>query len=79
MCYDEENYPGEHRDIERQQIIEKAAEAADRIIMDGSDGSVEETDYLTAKVADRLLGHLMTRVSSNLLRRDFEKRTKSNG
>lgn len=34
----------EQREYERQQIIREAVEAADRIILDGSDGSVEETD-----------------------------------
>jgi len=39
------------RDYLRHQIIKQAVEAADRTIMDGSDGSRQETDYLTAEVA----------------------------
>ena len=45
----------EKRERERNEIIKKALAAADRIIRDGSDGSCEETNFLTAKVAEKLI------------------------
>ena len=36
-------------------IIEQAVNAADKIILDGSDGSEEETNYLTAQVALKMV------------------------
>lgn len=45
----------EKRDYRRNKIIEAAVNAADRIILDGSDGSKEETDRLTAEVATHLV------------------------
>lgn len=47
-----EDYPGQQREIEIEAAIKKAIEAADRIILDASDGSVEETNYLTMRVAE---------------------------
>lgn len=36
----------QQREYEREEIIKKAVEAADRIILDGSDGSEAETNFL---------------------------------
>lgn len=36
----------------RVQAVQQAVETADRIILEASDGSKEETDYLTAMVAE---------------------------
>lgn len=41
------------RDWRRQRAIEKAVSAADHILMDATDGSVEELNYLTAMVANK--------------------------
>jgi len=41
----------EQRERERREVISNAVGVADRIILDGSDGSVEETDWLTSEVA----------------------------
>ena len=43
----------QQREHEREEIIREAVEAADHIILDGSDGSVAETDFLTANVAEK--------------------------
>jgi len=48
---DEEDYPGQIDEMRRHAIVQMAQEAADELIMEGSDGSVEETDYLTSAVA----------------------------
>lgn len=45
----------QERERHRHEVIQKAAEAADRIILNGSNGSREETNYLTAEVARRLM------------------------
>jgi len=39
----------------RQKIIREAVSTADRIILDGSDGSVEETNRLTGELAIKFL------------------------
>jgi hypothetical protein len=43
------------RERERKEIVRRAVDAADRIILDGSDGSVEETNWLTSQVARRFV------------------------
>lgn len=43
------------REHARQSVVEKAVAAADRHLLDSSDGSSEMTNRLTAEVARRLL------------------------
>ena len=57
----------------RDEIIEEAVEAADRIILDGSDGSVEETDYLTAEVARKFMEKALHAFEREMLRKDMKK------
>ncbi len=45
----------QEEDMRLNSIIEKAVSEANRIIGEGSDGSVEETSYLTAMVAKRMM------------------------
>jgi len=59
------------REQERAQIVSKAVEAADRIILDGSDGSVEETNWLTAEVTRRFGEKVYISIASALLRKDL--------
>lgn len=47
----EEDFPGQNREYFHQKTIEAAVSLADRVILEASDGSVEETDYLTSEVA----------------------------
>ena len=47
----------QHRDYVRQEAVRQAIDAADRIILDVSDGTVEMTNRLTAEVSC-LLHHL---------------------
>lgn len=70
----EEDYPGQKRERERQRIIEQAVSAADTIILDGSNGSVEETDYLTGQVAEKFLYKVCCRLTAQLLKHDLDKR-----
>ena len=57
----------------RGKIIEKAVEAADRIILDSSDGSEEETNYLTAEVAKKLMEKAMNPFARDLLFKDAKE------
>ncbi len=61
----------EWREYERQEIIRKAVEAADRIIMDGSDGSCEETNFLTAKVAEKFMVRAFNPFGVDMLKKDL--------
>ena len=60
------------RDYERSHIVGEAVDAADRIILDGSDGSTEETNYLTSEVAAKLVAKALLPLSTAILRRDLE-------
>ena len=62
----------QQREYERQEIIRKAVEAADRIILDGSDGSEEETNFLTAKVAEKILERALHPFYRSMLSKDLE-------
>lgn len=62
----------EQREHERQEIIREAVNTADRIILDGSDGSIEETDWLTFRVAERFVEKVGIQLTSKLVRRDLE-------
>ena len=45
----------QEKEHHHEEVVKKAVEAADRIILDGSGGSVEEIDCLTAKVARKFM------------------------
>ena len=62
----------EKREYERHQIIKKAVEAADRIILDGSDGSIEETDFLTSEVARKFIEKALLPFNTDMTRKDLE-------
>ena len=57
----------------REQTVKEAVEAADRIILDGSDGSVEETDYLTAEVARKFMEKALHPFSRDSLSKDIKE------
>lgn len=67
----DEDFPGEVAEHRRAKIIEMAVEAADELIMEGSDGSVEETDFLTAAVAMRFNQKVYQGLTANLLRKQI--------
>jgi hypothetical protein len=56
----------------RQRIIEDAVRAADRILMDGSNGSVEETDWLTTMFANKYSEKVLYAANARLMRAEFE-------
>lgn len=62
----------EEREYHRRQVIQKAVEAADRIILDGSDGSVEETNYLTSEVARKFMEKALLPHDSAMTHKDLE-------
>ncbi len=61
-------------EIRRAEAISKAVECADRIILDSSNHSLEEIDYLTAAVAKAFAEKLYGRIATHLLREDLQKR-----
>ncbi len=62
----------QEKDYQRNKVIEKAVEAANRIIMDSSSGSEEETNYLTAEVAKRIMQTALYPFYAAILRKDIE-------
>ena len=60
------------RDRHRNRIIEEAVEAVNRIILDGSDGSKEETNHLTAEIARRMIEQALLPFQAELLGKDIE-------
>jgi len=60
------------RQFHRHRVIRKAVEAADRIILHGSDGSVEETNYLTAEVARGMVEKALHPFNTEMLKKDLE-------
>ena len=66
---DEDDYPGQTDEYRVQLIIEAAVEAADDLILEGTDGSVEETDYLTSAVAIKFAEKAHCSLSHRLLMR----------
>lgn len=69
-----EDYPGLQREYFRRKAVDMAIALADRVIMSASDGSVEETDWLTAEVALRFAGKVALAANNKLLRKDFMER-----
>lgn len=59
------------KEIRRNEIIEQAVSAATEVIMEGSDGSVEETNFLTAEVARRLMEMALLPFANNLRHKDI--------
>lgn len=60
------------KECKRNEIIKNALDAADKIILDGSDGSVEETNYLTAMVAQRFTERALCPFTAILLAKDIK-------
>lgn len=72
----EEDYPDQLKDLRRHEILERAIDLADGILVDYSDGEIEELDWLTAKIAERFTDKVVLRLSHCLLRKDLESRKK---
>ena len=62
----------QQREHEREEIVRKAVSAADHIILDGSDGSNEETNYLTGAVAEKFIERALRPFNTGLMRKDLE-------
>lgn len=72
----EEDFPDQLKESRRYKILERAVDLADGILVDYSDGEIEELDWLTARIAERFLEKVVHRFSSCLLRKDLEARQK---
>ena len=63
-------------DARRRAIVEAAVRSADRIIMDFSDGSCEETDFLTGEVAAAFMHKVTLALQFKLMRQELRRTTK---
>jgi len=59
----EEDFPGQLREVHIQRAVQRAVGMADAIIIEASDGSLIETDYLTFRVAEAFLAKLGNRAA----------------
>lgn len=63
----------QRRCFKREQAVRQAVDAADRIIMEASDGSKQETDYLTAKVAEEWITKVLMTHHAAIQKYDVEQ------
>lgn len=70
----DEDYPGQKREIEINDAIKCAVNDACGRIIEASDGSVEETDYLTMRVAEEFVNKVNSRISMRYLKYQLEQR-----
>ncbi len=61
----------------RNKIVENAVSAADEIILDGSDGSKEETDYLTAMVAKKFMEKALFPFQTAIQNKEMDEKIKA--
>jgi len=64
QCYECDDYRGQRRERRRQAIIDAAHDAAERIILENSNGDSEETDALTSGLMLRYAGQVHNRLHS---------------
>lgn len=62
----------EKRERHRSEVARKAVEAADRIVLDASDGSSEETNYLTAVVVMKMITKALMPLYTAMIVKDME-------
>ncbi|MFZ3058076.1 MAG: hypothetical protein WA092_03485 [Minisyncoccales bacterium] len=59
-------------DCLREKAVKEAVDAAHRIILDASDGSEEETNYLTAAVAEKLMQSALHPFFAAIMKKDLD-------
>ena len=69
----DEDYIGQANEIRRNIIIKEAVRVADEIILEYSDGSCEETDYLTSAIAQEFIKKAHIANTGRLLKNIFFK------
>ncbi len=62
----------QEKDYRREKAVRDAVEAADTIILDASDGSTEETNWLTARLAEGFLLKALIPFHAAKLKKDQE-------
>jgi hypothetical protein len=70
----EEDFSGQRDEMRRHDAIRKAVDAADKIILEASDGSVEETDFLTTSVAYEFAGKVTATIRAKMLSYELRRR-----
>jgi hypothetical protein len=61
----------QEKEFKQQEAVRKAVMAADRIILDASDGTCEETNYLTAMVAMAFMSKTLIPIQTELRKKDL--------
>ena len=61
----------EKRERERREIVRDAVAAADRIILEGSDGSNEETNFLTSMVTEKMVYKTILPFVADMTKKDL--------
>lgn len=59
------------REMRREKILKEALRQADLVIMEGSDGSEEELNYLTARLAKQFMEKAFYPFQSELMKKDM--------
>lgn len=59
------------REMRRDQIIKDAVHSADLILINGTDGSEEELNYLTARVASKFVEKALYPFQSALMKKEM--------
>jgi hypothetical protein len=70
----EEDFPGQRDEMRLHDAIRKAVDAADKIILEASDGSVEETDFLTVSVTGAFVEKVVATLGSKLRKYELNRR-----
>jgi hypothetical protein len=68
----EEDFPGQKAEHRRQVIVRYTVDAAQNLIDEGSDGSVEETEYLTSRVASEFVKRVEGFFTRRLMMADLQ-------
>jgi KTSC domain len=72
----EEDWLGQKTEYKRQKAVERAVSAADRIILDASDGTVEETNFLTSQVAQKFAEKVNMAMAHELRKKELLERAR---
>lgn len=70
----EEDFPGQAKERVRERAVEIAVSIVQKIAMETSEGSAEETDYLESAIATKLVEKVHGRLWSRLVSYDLKER-----
>lgn len=62
----------QQKESRRERVIADAVAVADKIILDSSDGSEEETNFLTSGVAEAFIQKALHPFKAEMLKKDMD-------